>query len=466
MKDSHEFKRLGRSVAQIALPVLVEQFFIVIMGVVNTMLAANLGKEAISSIGMIDTISIIIISVFSALSIGGTVVVAQYIGHNDPEKANQAGAQALMSCLAISVVVTLGVLIFQKPLVLALFGQAEAKVLENSLTYLSISLWSYIPIAMVTIGFGILRGSGNTRTPMLISIIMNFFNVIFSFVLIYGINLGFIQTPAYGVAGAAGGLTAARIFGAFIVLATLLRGSRLIRINRWRYFRFAPDLQKCIFNLGVPASAEQLMFNGGKLIVQTFIVQLGTVSIAANSIVNSVTSLQMIPGMALAAAAPVIVGQLIGRGEPLEAQKQLKFLILLSMAANGVLSLVMFPFVHGFLGLYTQDSQTIEMAFGVMVFNLILYPIIWPSAFVAPSGIRGAGDVRFTMIVSIVSMWLLRILLGYIFAVVLPFGIIGVWMGMYADWVGRGIFFIRRLLGSKWLKRPIFARDENECINS
>ena len=425
VKSKAEIRQLGQSVSAMALPVLVEQLFIVFMGAVNTMLASNLGKEAISAIGMVDTISMIIISLFSAL--------------------------------AIAAVITLLILALRKPLLYSLFGDAEPTVLSNAVTYLSISLWSYLPIAIITIAFGILRGSGNTRTPMLISILMNFFNVVFSYTLIYGISLGPLQTPSFGVAGAATGLTLARSLGAALALILLLRGSRQLRLNKRAYFRFDAELQKCVFRLGVPASAEQLMFNGGKLIVQTFIVSLGTASIAANAIVGSVSSILMVPGMALAIAAPAIVGQQIGAGKPQQAKKQLQFLVLAAMAANVLVSLILLPLGRGLLSLYTQDPGTLYLAAVVLLVNLLVQPLLWPSAFMIPAGLRGAGDVRYTMIVSIISMWLLRILSGYVLAIVFEMGILGIWLAMYADWVGRSIFFVRRMLGDRWLKKPVFA---------
>lgn len=457
MIRSGQFKALGQPIAAMALPVLIEQFFIVIMGIVNTMLAANLGREAISAVGMVDAINMIAVSLFSALAIGGTVVIAQYTGKNDAKMVNSAASQALASCFIISVLLTLLVYFFRQPLLHMMFSDAEPQVLAMSLTYLSISLWSYLPIALIVMSFGILRGSGDTRTPMIVSILMNFLNVIFSYTLIYGIRIGQLQTPAFGVAGAAWGLTLARLAGAGLIMASLFRGSRGVQIRGPRGFRFEPELQKCIFGLGIPASAEQLMFNGGKLLVQTFIVSLGTVSIAANTLVNSISSLQMIPGMVLAIAAPVLVGREIGAGRPDESRRQLKFMVFAGMILNGLISLIMLPFMRGLLSLYTSDSHTADLAAVVMLINLLVYPVLWPAAFIIPSGIRGAGDVRYTMIISIISMWLLRILSGYIFAIVLQWGLLGVWIGMYADWLGRAMFFILRLLGGKWLKKPVFA---------
>ncbi len=466
MNQGSEIRRLGQSVSRLAMPVLFEQICIVIMGMINTMLAANLGKEAISAIGMVDTINNIIISFFSALAIGGTVVVAQYIGHNDPEKANQGAGQALISSLLIAILVTAAMFLTRNLLISALFGEAEAAVLSAARDYFSVVLWSYIPIALVSIAFGILRGAGDTRTPMVVSILMNFGNVIFSIVLIYGLNLEWgglaLRLPALGVRGAAIGLTLARTAGLMLVMIPLLRGSRLIRLGSLRHFRFDIDLLKCIFRLGVPASAEQLMFNGGKLIVQTFLVSLGTVAMAANSIANSVTSLVMVPGSALSIAATTLVGQQIGRGQPKEAQKLLKFLVFSASAAIGMVSLLLLPFLNVLLRSYTQDPATVAASKLVIITYLAATPFFWPMSFIAPSGLRGAGDVRFTMLVSMISMWLLRILMGYVLTVILPLGVLGIWIAMYIDWLGRGAFFLRRMTGTRWMKGAVFEASSSD----
>lgn len=457
--EKKELRRLAKNVGNMSLPVLVEQFFIVIMGVVNTMLASNMGKEAISAIGMIDTISNIMIALFGALSIGGTVVVAQYTGQKDYFKANQTAAQALSSNLLIAAVIAVLLLFLKLPIIRALYGDAEPAVLQHALDYLSIVLWSYIPIAMISVAFGILRGAGDTRTPMIISIAMNGVNVVLSYVLIYGIRLQMgtwlLSTPALGVRGAAIGLTAARTIGMILILIPLVRGSKRIRLTGWRLFRPQWYLLGCIFNLGIPASAEQLMFQGGRLITQTYIVRLGTVALAANTISTSVNSLLMVPGNALAIAATALVGQQIGAGRFKEARKQLNFLVLAASAAMSLISLIMLVAKDSFIGLYTQDPDIRSLVSLIILSSLIVQPFIWSTSFITPAGLRGAGDIRYTMAVSMASMWLLRILLGYIFAVVLPWGVLGVWIAMYVDWLARSIFFVRRVRRDEWFQKVV-----------
>ncbi len=459
MENRNELKRLAGTVSKLSLPVLVEQFFIVVMGVINTMLAANMGKEAISAIGMIDTISNIMIALFGALSIGGTVIVAQYTGQKDHIKASQSAAQAVLSNLVISAGLAVLLWIFRFLIIRALYGDADAIVLDFADQYFSISLWSYIPIAMISVSFGILRGSGDTRTPMRISIIMNLCNVLLSYVLIYGLDIRFggldLVLPAFGVRGAATGLTSARTIGMLLVLIPLLNGSKRIRLTRLDLFRPRWDLLRSIFRLGIPASAEQLMFQGGRLITQTYIVRLGTAAIAANTISISVNSLLMVPGNALAIAATALVGQQIGAGRFKEARKQLNFLILAASAAMGLVSLVMLAIKDPVIRLYTHDEQISQLVSVIILSSLVVQPFIWSTSFITPAGLRGAGDIRYTMVVSIISMWLLRILLGYVFAVILPWGVLGVWIAMYVDWLCRSIFFVRRVQRDAWFAKVV-----------
>ncbi|MDD4743270.1 MAG: MATE family efflux transporter [Clostridiaceae bacterium] len=459
MENRNELKRLAGTVSKLSLPVLVEQFFIVIMGVINTMLASNMGKEAISAIGMIDTISNIMIALFGALSIGGTVIVAQYTGQKDSAKASQSAAQALLSNLVISAGLAVLLWILRFLIIRALYGDADALVLDYADQYFGISLWSYIPIAMISVSFGILRGSGDTRTPMRISIIMNLCNVLLSYVLIYGLDIRLggldLVLPAFGVRGAATGLTSARTIGMLLVLIPLLNGSKRIRLTRLELFRPRWDLLRSIFRLGIPASAEQLMFQGGRLITQTYIVRLGTAAIAANTISISVNSLLMVPGNALAIAATALVGQQIGAGRFKEARKQLNFLILAASAAMALVSLVMLAIKDPVIRLYTHDEQISQLVSVIILSSLVVQPFIWSTSFITPAGLRGAGDIRYTMVVSIISMWLLRILLGYVFAVILPWGVLGVWIAMYVDWLCRSIFFVRRVQRDAWFAKVV-----------
>ena len=454
-----ELRESSTRLIRLFLPVLIEQFFITIMAVINTMLASRLGLEAISAIGTDGTIINVVISVFSALSIGGTVVVAQYIGRGEYHKANKATASALMATGSISIAVTIGIFIFRHRIIQGLFGEADPEVLDYAVQYLSIVVFYFIPVAVTTMGFGILRGAGDVKTPMLISTFMTLCNVVLGYIFIYGFDIPLIftrlQFSGLGVRGAAIALLSAQSIGMTLVLFVLFRGNRSINLRERSLFRFDGRMLGRIFNLGVPAGAEQLMFNGGKLLVQTYIMSLGTTAIAANTVANSATSLLLIPGSALSIIATTLVGQTYGQGDKPATKKVLKFIYLSSIMLLLISFFIFFPLQRPLLSLYTNDLDTQAAAIPILTSYLIAMPVFWTSSFVVPSGLRGAGDVRYTMIISIISIWLLRILLSYVFTQVLSLGVMGIWLAMYADWVFRGIFFVSRMWGNKWLHRNV-----------
>lgn len=453
---SGETRKMSQRILALTIPVLVEQTGMIIMGVINTMLASNLGRESISAIGMIESVSLIVISVFAALATGGAVVVAQYTGREDARSANRAAGQALLSGLLISLAIMVSLLVTRKSLILMLFHNAEPIVIDYGLAYFGITIWSYPMIALVSISFGILRGAGDTRTPMLLSIIMNVINVLLSYSLIYGISLSLgslsLRLPALGVRGAAIGLLSARLAGTLLVIYPMVRGSKSIRLSRISYFLPDWPILRQVFTIGLPASAEQLMFNGGKLITQTFLVSLGTIAMAANAISSSIYGLIMIPGNALALSATTIVGQTIGRGDCEEARKLLKFQVRLAQIAITTLGVLMLPFFRIAIGFYTQDASTADQTYQVLVSAMLAQPLLWSLAFVAPYGLRAAGDVRYTLTVAMLSMWLFRVLLGYVLIHTFHLGLVWLWIAMYTDWAFRAVMFRRRLNGDRWLQ--------------
>lgn len=450
-----------KDVIKLVLPIFTEQTFIMSMGMVNTMMAGRIGKEAVSAIGMVDSINNIFISFFSALAVGGTVVVAQYLGRGDVKQANNATKQALYSGVFISLIVTIVTWLLRQPLINILYGSAEQKVISNAYIYLGITLLTYPLIAVDLVCNGILRGAGDTRTPMKITIFMNFLNVIFSYFFIYGIEIRSvnfnINIQSMGVKGAALGIALARTIGAFIVLLVLLRGSTIIRLKNIKSFKVNIQLLKPIFGIGIPASLESLLFNIGKLITQIYIVDMGTVSIAANSVTGSIAGMLQTPGTAFSIAATALVGKYMGKGKTEEAEKYLHYVTyaasvcLLFMAG---LSIGLSNFLPS---LYTKDTNIIILTSKLLKINA-LFMVIWPFSFVLPAGLKGAGDAKYTLITTITGMWVFRITLGYLLAITLKLGVIGVWLGMYADWLVRGTLYFIRLKKGKWKNHIVIGK--------
>lgn len=443
---------IRKNVLKLAIPIMVEQTFVMLLGVCNTMMAGHISEEAVSAIGMVDSINNLFISFFAALSVGATVVVAQQIGQEELKKANETAKQAIVSGIIVSTIITLFLWIFRVPVINFLYGSAEELVKSNAKFYLEFTLFTYPFIAIEQIANGILRGCGDTKTPMYITMFMNVINIILGYILIYGI--GILNIPSFGIMGASLAIAIARVIGTIIISFVLFRGSKIIQIKRFIPFTFNIKIQKDIFNIGIPAGMEQVIFNAGKLIVQVFIVTMGTASIASNAIGMSIAQIINVPGNALGLAATTLVGQYVGRNDIKGAKSTLIYLVKFATVCLVSVGLLFIPIAGWLASLYTKDSQVINLTSKLIISNSIALTV-WPISFVLSAGLKGAGDTRYTMMTAFIGMWLFRIAVGYFVGIVCKVGVLGVWIGMYSDWTIRGIMYCFRLNGDKWIEHRI-----------
>jgi putative MATE family efflux protein len=439
---------IRKNVLKLAIPIMVEQTFVMLLGVCNTMMAGHIGEDAVSAIGMVDSINMLFISFFAALSVGATVVVAQQIGHEQPKKANETAKQAMISGLIVSTAITLFLWIFRVPLINFLYGSAEELVKSNAKLYIEFTLLTYPFIAIEQIANGILRGAGDTKTPMYISMFMNVINIILGYILIYGVHSLYI--PSLGIMGAAIAIAIARMIGAILIIIILFRGSKIIKIKKLFPFKFDMEVQKSIFNIGIPAGMEQVIFQTGKLIVQVFIVTMGTSSIAANAIGMSISQIINVPGNALCLAATTLVGQYIGRNDIKGAKSTLIYLVKFTTVCLVSIGILFVPIAEWVASLYTNVPEVIRLT-GLLIKSNSIALLAWAISFVLSSGLKGAGDTRYTMVTAFIGMWIFRICLGYILGIVFKMGILGIWIAMYIDWIVRGTMYLLRLRGEKWV---------------
>ncbi|NMF06333.1 MATE family efflux transporter [Clostridium beijerinckii] len=443
---------IRKDVLKLAIPIMIEQTFVMLLGTCNTMMAGHIGEQAVSAIGMVDSINNMFISFFAALSVGATVVVAQQIGRNKPKKANETAKQAIISGILVSLIITLLLWIFRIKLINVLYGSAEELVKIDAKLYLEFTLLTYPFIAIEQIANGILRGCGDTKTPMQITIFMNLINIILGYTLIFGINT--LSIPSFGIAGAAVAIAIARLIGTLIIMLVLFRGSKIIKLKNIFPFKFDMEIQKNIFNIGIPAGMEQVIFNAGKLIVQMFIVTMGTASIAANAISSSIAIMINVPGNSLCLAATTFVGQYVGRNDIKGAKSTLIYLTKFGTICLVSLGLIFIPISKWLASLYTNVPEVINISSTLTRSNSIAL-IAWGISFILSSGLKGAGDTRYTMLTAFIGMWIFRIFAGYILGIVLGIGVLGIWIAMYIDWIVRGLMYCVRLRGNNWLKHRI-----------
>ena len=437
----------NRMIRNLLIPVMLEQLLNSIMGTADTMMVSNVGSAAISAVSLVDSINVLVIQAFSALAAGGAIVCAQYIGQRNKEKANESARQVLFIITAISLAVSLICLIFQKPLLGLIFGSVDAEVMRASEIYFFYTALSFPFIAAYDSAASIFRSQDNTRGPMLISMISNVMNIVGNAVMIWVFHMG--------VAGAALSTLISRVFCAVVVLIQLRKDRQEIVVRD--YFKIRPNwsMIRRILGIGIPSGVENSMFQLGKLAIQSTVSTLGTTAIAAQAMTNILENLNGMAAIGIGVGLMTIVGQCMGADRKDEAVYYIKKLSVIAEAAIIVSCLLVFALTGPVTVLGGMEPASAKMCFHMVIWITIVKPIVWTLAFIPAYGMRAAGDVRFSMILSCISMWAFRVTLCIYLCRVHGFGPIAVWIGMFTDWTIRGIVFTFRFMGRRWLAHKV-----------
>ena len=437
----------NRMICALLVPVVLEQLLNSIMGTADTMMVSNVGSAAISAVSLVDSINILVIQAFSALAAGGAIVCAQYIGQQNHKKANESARQVLFIITAISVAVSLLCLVFQRPLLRLIFGSVEAEVMRNSRIYFFFTALSFPFIAAYDAAASIFRAQDNTRGPMLISMISNVMNIVGNAIMIWGFQLG--------VEGAALSTLVSRIFCAVVVLLQLRRDRQPIVVRD--YYKIRPDWRmiRRILSIGIPSGVENSMFQLGKLAIQSTVSTLGTVAIAAQAMTNILENLNGIAAIGVGVGLMTIVGQCLGAGRKDEAIYYIRKLCVIAEVILICSCLLVFLLVRPITIFGGMEAESAKMCIHMISWITVVKPLVWTMAFIPGYGLRAAGDVKFSMITSCVTMWSCRFCLCVLLIRVFGFGPMGVWIGMFADWTLRGIIFSLRFHSRKWLEHQV-----------
>ena len=429
------------------LPIVLEQLLNSFMGMADTMMVSNVGSAAISAISLVDSINNLVIQIFAALTTGAAIICSQYIGREDLKGANRAAKQVFLAVFAISVGVMIPCLIFREPLLSFIFGKVTAEVMADSQIYFLITVISYPFLALFDVGSAFFRAGGNSRFPMTVSVISNVLNIAGNAILIFGFHVG--------VAGAAVSTLLSRVFSMCVVFYALRRDRQQIVLRN--YFTIRPDMPliKKILAIGVPSGIENGMFQFGKLAIQSTVSAMGTVAIAAQAMTNILEMLNGIAGIGIGIGLMTVVGQCIGAGRKEEAKYYIVKLTAIAEVAIIISCLFVLAITKPVVWIAHMETASADMCFRMVVAITIVKPIVWVLSFIPAYGMRAAGDVKFSMILSMLTMWCMRVALCIYLSRVWGFGPMAVWIGMFADWTLRGIIFTGRFLSGKWLQKKV-----------
>ena len=432
---------------KLLLPLIFEQLLAVSVGMVDTFMVSTVGQVAVSGVALVDNINRLIIQVMSAFAAGGIVVTSQYMGSKNYKLSEKSCAQLEMLMNVFSVATMFVCIFFGRFILGCLFGKINQDVMEAAHIYLVVSGISFVFLGIYNAGAAILRCQEDTKTSMIVSLVMNIINVIFNAVFVFGLHMG--------VLGVALATLISRAVAGMIMKLLLLSKRNSLRITEMQMYKPSGSLIKKILTIGIPSGIENGMFQIGKLLVVSMVATLGTDAIAANSIAYQIIDFPNIPGVSIGLALVVIVGQDIGAGDKELAIKDSKRLLKLAYIGDWSCKILLFMIAPWLVSVFSLSVTATGIAVTVLRCFAVAALPVWPLSFTLPNALRGAGDAKFTMFVSILSMWLCRIVVSYILVMWCDFGVLGVWIGMFADWYIRGISYSLRFLSKKWLTKKV-----------
>ncbi len=437
----------GRELWRLTLPLVLEQTLLVTVGMADTVMVSSVGEAAVSGISLVDQVNVLLIQIFAALATGGAVVASQYIGRRDRENACRAAKQLVTVTFGIAAAVGGLVLVFNRHILRLVFGNVEAEVMRAAETYFWLSALSYPLLGVYNAGAALFRSMGNSRVSLFASVIMNVVNIGGNALLIYGLK--------WGVAGAGTATLASRAVAGAIMLVLLHHRGNPIYVERLLRPTWDGGIMRSILRVGVPNGLEGGTFQIGKLLVASLITSFGTASIAANAICNNIASMTNIPGAAIGLAMITVVGQCVGARDIREARRYTRLLMWATYISVWVTSAAVFLLAPILVGFYAMPETTTSLALRVLRLYCAVVCVFWPMSFTMPNALRAAGDAKFTMIVSMISMWVFRIGLSYVLGAWCRLGLWGVWAAMEVDWVVRAVLFAVRFHGHRWETKKV-----------
>ena len=421
-------------------PLLVEQLLEVTVGMADTMMVSRCGEAAISGVSLVDMINNLIIVLFAALATGGAVVVSQFLGAREQKEADASSGQLLLLSGVFGLLVGAFCFVFARPMIRLFYGAIDADVLDASVLYLKVIALSYPFLALYNGGAALFRSMGNSKISMQISVLMNIINIVGNAVCIFGLKMG--------VDGVAWPSVVSRVIAAVLILGRCYQKGHALTVPKT--VKLDTGMAKRILGIGVPSAFENSLFEAGRIVVVSMISTFGTVQIAANAVANNLDGVGCIPGKAIGLAMITVVGRCVGAGDNEQAIYYTKKLLGWAYLVMGVLNGLILIFVRPLVGIYELSGETMELSIILACIHAGFAMLLWPLSFVLPNALRAANDVKFTMIVSILSMAVWRLGFSYLLCVRMGWGAVGVWIAMVIDWLCRVTCFVTRFRSGVW----------------
>ena len=427
------------------LTLVLDQFFIVFINVLSTAMVSSTGEAAIAAANMVGTVNGMVALLFTAVAIGGSIVIARAKGRGNAHGVRCAIGETIALCGAISIALSSLLIVFARPLVNTLYPHAEPLLIQYSIHYMRLIAISFLPYSVFNAVFNAFRSLGDTKSSLMLTIVINGVHFVCSFL--------FINIFGLGITGAGLSYITARIIGMALALVWLMKIHNEYHVGMRHLFHFSRTISREISKLAIPIASESALFQGGMLLVQVFLARLTTTELAAHGVATSVMNLYLCTGNALTALTSTVGGQCIGAAHYELARR---YCVALTRAGRLVMLLtvlILTPLLPLLLSLYHPSAAAMPIIYTCLTVASVGIPLIWCSAYVPPMALRAAGDASFSTVVSVIALFAGRIAVGYVLTITLGLGVPGVWLGMMIEWLLRALMFHLRVRSDGWLKR-------------
>ena len=440
MTTSHRFS--NQNLRKLIVPLFIEHLMIVLVGIADVFMVSFAGEAAVSGVTLVNMFVTFFIYVFASLASGGAVIISQYLGRKDQDRAELAAGQLLALSVLVSALCAFAVLAWNHSILNVLFGRVDKDVMQACATYQRIMAISFVPLGIYNSGAAICRCISRTDITLRFSAAANVINVL-------GNALGIFVLKA-GVAGVAWASVAALSFSAAAVTMFCMRDENIIRYRKKNILRFRRESLGKILSVALPNSLENGLFQLVKVALSSITAMFGTVQIAANGIAQTIWSLSALMVVAMGPVFITVIGQCMGAGEAGEADYYFRKLMKISLAAALGWNILVFALTPMIMRFFPLSADIRDLVIELVLIHNIFNGLAWPFGGALPNGLRAAGDVRFAMMVTIASTLLVRLFLSVAFGIWLDMGVIGIAWAMVCDWIARAIAFAIRYRQGKW----------------
>ena len=432
----------NQALKNLIIPLFLEQLLVAFVGIADVFVIGFVSEAAVSGVSLVNSFNTIFLYLFIALASGGAVVISQYIGKKDYDKAGETGSQLLLFSLIFSFLVEIVILLYNEQLMRLIFGRVEKEVMDACVTYLRISAYSYPALAMYNAGTAMYRSFGKTDTTLYISLVSNIINIIGNIIGVFVLHAG--------VPGVAYPSLIARVFSALAITVLCFSMHNPIYYTKTWIFKWNKDLQRRILGIAVPNGIESGVFQLVKVALSSVAALFGTYQIAANGVAQSIWNMSALVCVTMGPVYITVIGQCMGAENTQQAEyyfkKLTKATLLFALLWNGLI-FALTPFVMQF---YALSPETKELVILLVLVHNIFNTISLPLADPLGKGLRAAGDVKFTTVVSLFTSIGVRLIFAVLFGIYLDLGVMGIAYAMCLDWTIRGIIFWLRFKSGVW----------------